>query len=231
MNKTMLPKTALSVCFLILLAALTPARAATHSKSSKGKSRTRGWFAPAPSVKWPATVTTVVIDAGHGGWDRGGIPGQSIGEKEMTLDMAKRLRAQLQSAGFRTVMTRRDDTFVPLPQRAAIANAQKNAVFVSIHFNSSLRGGARGFETHYCSPSAAKLAVSIQSNLMGSCRTENRGVKHANFYVLRNARIPAVLVECGFLTNRDEGRLILKSSQRQRMANLIAKGIVARCGG
>ncbi|MEP6686588.1 MAG: N-acetylmuramoyl-L-alanine amidase, partial [Verrucomicrobiota bacterium] len=88
--------------------------------------------------------TTVVIDAGHGGFDRGGIPGQRVGEKNLTLDLAQRLRRQLESDGYRVVMTRNSDIFVALPTRVAIANSNRRAIFVCIHFNSSARTGANG---------------------------------------------------------------------------------------
>jgi len=89
--------------------------------------------------------TTVVIDPGHGGVDRGGIPGQRVAEKVMALDTARRLEIRLRAAGFRTIMTRRDDYFVSLPERVAIANAQRDAIFISIHFNATPRPGAEGF--------------------------------------------------------------------------------------
>src|SRR5437879_6607020 len=77
--------------------------------------------------------TTVVIDAGHGGFDHGGIPGQRIPEKEMTLDVAQRLKGLLYAIGYRVVMTRDSDVFVPLQPRVAIANAYQNGIFVCIH--------------------------------------------------------------------------------------------------
>ena len=117
---------------------------------------------------------TVVIDAGHGGHDRGGIPGQRVGEKDLTLDVAKRLRDLLQNDGLKTVMTRADDTFIPLPQRSAIANAQRDALFVSIHFNSALRGGADGIETYYYNPKAAGVAARVQSPSAASSPTATK---------------------------------------------------------
>src|SRR6201993_1638297 len=102
--------------------------------------------------------TTVVIDAGHGGYDRGGIPGQRISEKMMTLDVAQRLKATLQASGYRVVMTRDSDVFVPLPIRVAIANSYRNAIFVCIHFNAAPRGGANGIETYFYSPESLPLA-------------------------------------------------------------------------
>ena len=91
----------------------------------------------------------VVIDAGHGGHDRGGIPGQRVAEKDMTLDVARRLRNVLSASGYRVVMTRDSDVFVPLPTRVAIANSYRNAIFVCIHFNATQRRSACGIETYF----------------------------------------------------------------------------------
>src|SRR6476469_3176222 len=96
-------------------------------------------------------LPTIVIDAGHGGHDRGGIPGQRIAEKDMTLDVAQRLRNVLSASGYRVVMTRDSDVFVPLGTRCAIANSNRNAIFVSVNFNSATRGGASGIETYFYS--------------------------------------------------------------------------------
>jgi len=179
----------------------------------------------------PASAfTTVVIDAGHGGHDRGGIPGQRIAEKDMALDVSRRLEGYLRDAGVRTVMTRRTDVFVPLASRVAIANRQRDAVFVSIHFNSARREGAAGAETFYYSPGGLRLASTIQNELVRTVSIENRGVKRRGFYVLRNSQIPAVLVECGFLTNGAEARRIGQSRHRDRLAREIA-GAVMDCRG
>src|SRR6266853_3218824 len=97
------------------------------------------------------SLATVVIDAGHGGHDRGGIPGQRIAEKDMTLAVAQRLRSVLSTSGYRVVMTRSTDVFVPLGGRVAIANSYRNAVFVCIHFNATGRSGASGIETYFYS--------------------------------------------------------------------------------
>src|SRR5215470_11852199 len=91
-----------------------------------------------------ASFQTVVIDAGHGGFDRGGIPGQRVAEKGMNLDVAQRLASRLRSAGYRVVMTRNSDVFVTLGDRVRIANSYRDAIFVCIHFNSATRSGANG---------------------------------------------------------------------------------------
>src|SRR5437667_3544056 len=103
----------------------------------------------------------VVIGAGHGGFDRGGIPGQRIPEKEMTLDVAQRLKTLLAASGYRVIMTRDSDVFVPLPTRVAIANSYGNAIFVCIHFNSAKGMGAGGMKTYFYSPKSCRLPSSF----------------------------------------------------------------------
>lgn len=175
-----------------------------------------------------ASFNTVVIDAGHGGFDRGGILQNIIPEKGVALDVAQRVSRRLQNAGLRTVMTRNSDIFVSLPRRVAIANAQSRAIFVSIHFNSALRAGACGIETFYNRSSSAKqLAAMIQRNCMKTTRGDNRGTKPANFYVLRKNKLPAVLVECGFLTNRQDASMAARREYRESLAAQIANAILA----
>jgi N-acetylmuramoyl-L-alanine amidase len=173
-----------------------------------------------------ASFSTVVIDPGHGGFDRGGIPSNIIPEKGVALDVARRLRDYLADAGFRTVMTRSGDTFVTLDRRVAIANAQRRAIFISIHFNAARRKGANGIETFYGSGRAKRLASLIQRNAMKTTSGENRGIKKARFYVLRKSRIPAVLIECGFLTNPQDARRASRAAYRDQLARQIARAII-----
>ena len=171
---------------------------------------------------------TVVLDPGHGGKDRGGIPGQNLCEKELTLDVARRVRDELREAGIRVVMTRKQDTFVSLASRVAIADAQRNAVMVSIHFNAAKRHGASGIETYYYRNSAVALANRIHARVLKTVpNEENRGVKPHRYYVLRKTHIPSVLVECGFLTNGPEGARCMKAAYRQRLADAISAAIKA----
>jgi N-acetylmuramoyl-L-alanine amidase len=172
--------------------------------------------------------TTVVIDAGHGGYDRGGIPGQRIAEKTMTLDVAQRLKVLLAANGYRVVMTRDSDVFVPLPTRVAIANSYRDAIFVCIHFNSAKRVGADGIETYFYSRDSLPLASAVHYFVASGAPTPNRGVRRRGFYVLRKTRVPAVLVECGFLTNPGEGEYAQTASYRQKLAEEIAAGIRGR---
>ena len=171
---------------------------------------------------------TVVIDAGHGGHDRGGIPGQRVAEKVMTLDVAQRLRNVLQASGYRVVMTRDSDVFVPLGTRVAIANSYRNAIFVCVHFNATNRMGASGIETYFYSRDSLPLASAIHHFVVGGAPSGNRGVRRRGYYVLRKTSIPAVLVECGFLTNPTEAAYAQSDSYRQKLAEEIAAGIRGR---
>lgn len=167
-----------------------------------------------------------MIDAGHGGFDRGGVPGQRISEKDKTLDVALRLAQLLRASGYRTVLTRQGDYFVPLPTRVAIANSYRDATFVSIHFNCAPRAAANGIETYYYRGDSAGLAARIHRNVVAGAPSENRGIRRRGFYVIRKTAIPSVLVECGFLTNPTEGRLALSAQYRQQLAQEIANGIM-----
>jgi N-acetylmuramoyl-L-alanine amidase len=171
---------------------------------------------------------TVVIDAGHGGHDRGGIPGQRVAEKDMTLDVAQRLRSVLAASGYRAVMTRDTDVFVPLPTRVAIANSYRNAIFVCIHFNATQRRGASGIETYFYSRDSLPLASAVHYYVTGGAPSANRGVRRRGYYVLRKTSIPAVLVECGFLTNPTEAAYAQSASYRQKLAEEIAAGVRGR---
>lgn len=172
-----------------------------------------------------SAFNTVVIDPGHGGHDRGGIFGQRACEKDLALDVARRLNQILQDAGINTVMTRKDDTFIPLDQRVAFANTRRDSLFVSIHFNSAIREGADGCETYYYNSKALPIAARVQAQLMRIEPGENRGVKRRAYFVLRKTKVPAVLAECGFLTNRKEAALCQTPAHRQDLAEAIANAV------
>ena len=183
---------------------------------------------PAAETGRTSENMTVVIDAGHGGHDRGGIPGQRIAEKVMTLDVAQRLRNVLEASGYRVVMTRDSDVFVPLGTRVAIANSYRNAIFVCVHFNATNRMGASGIETYFYSRDSLPLASAVHHFVVGGAPSSNRGVRRRGFYVLRKTNIPAVLVECGFLTNPTEAAYAQTASYRQKLAEEIAAGVRGR---
>jgi N-acetylmuramoyl-L-alanine amidase len=179
-----------------------------------------------PAKDTVRTFTTVVVDAGHGGKDNGAFRRYGGAEKVATLDVARRLERKLRESQLRTVMTRSSDEFISLDERVRIENGQKNSIFVSIHFNDSRRRGIHGFETYYHSANSREIAQRIQSKLMTIPHSVNRGVKVANFRVLRLAEYPSVLVECGFLSNRAEGDKARDSEYRELLADRIAEAIV-----
>ena len=179
--------------------------------------------AAASETTRPSTV--VVIDPGHGGFDRGGIPGQRVAEKTMNLDVALRLRQVLEATGYRVVMTRDTDVFVPLGTRVAIANSYRNAIFVCIHFNATSRSGASGIETYFYSSQSLPLASAIHYYVAGGAPSANRGVRRRGYFVLRRTNVPSVLVECGFLTNPTEAQYAQNANYRQKLAEEIARGI------
>jgi N-acetylmuramoyl-L-alanine amidase len=196
-------------------------------------------------------IRTVVLDPGHGGYDKGAICRYGS-EKNFALDVARQLRPLLQAKGFRVIMTREGDYFVPLEVRARIANAARDSIFVSIHFNATDRDpSATGFEIFSFTPRGAPstsdnwvtsssasvqagskadaqsmaLSACIYHSLLGHIPEFDRGIKRARFAVLRLTEVPAVLVEGGFLTERGESRLIAKKEWRGKLAQAISVGI------
>ena len=194
---------------------------------------------------------TVVIDAGHGGKDRGASSRTGV-EKEYTLDVCRDLTKALEAAGMRVVVTRDEDEYLPLEGRADLANGVSDAIFVSLHFNSSNDGGhANGFEVYAVTPQGAAstadmspsleqfeevpgnefddaslaLATCVQHSILGHIPQADRGVRRARFAVLRLTRAPAILIEGGFLTNDLESRSINDPAWRQRLAEAIAQGV------
>lgn len=172
-----------------------------------------------------AAFSTVVIDPGHGGHDLGASR-SLIYEKHLNLDVARRLERTLRESGFRTVLTRASDEFIPLTTRSAMANKYRDAIFVSIHFNWSWKSQVTGIETFYRSSSSQSLADNIHKQVIQQIGCTNRGVKTANFSVLRNTRHTAVLVEGGFVSNKGERSSMLDPHYRQVLADSIARGIL-----
>ncbi|NJM37674.1 MAG: N-acetylmuramoyl-L-alanine amidase [Akkermansiaceae bacterium] len=171
-----------------------------------------------------ANFRTVVIDAGHGGHDNGGQWGR-VYEKHLALDTAYRLEAKLKSLGYQTVMTRRSDYFISLPQRVSTANRYRNAIFVSLHYNYTWKRDVSGLETFYSSESGRALAQCVQSSLIRRTRAVDRHAKYARFYVIRHAQIPAILVEGGFVSNFNERDRLKSGYFREAIAQGLADGI------
>jgi len=177
------------------------------------------------SGAWAANLRTVVIDAGHGGHDNGGQWGK-VYEKHLALDTAVRLENNLKRMGFQTVMTRRSDYFVSLPQRVAIGNRYKNAIMVSIHYNYTWKEQVSGLETFYFSRESQRLAHYVQDSLVRRTRTVDRKAKFARYYVIRNSSNPAILVEGGFVSNVADRERMKTGNYREAIARAIAEGIL-----
>jgi N-acetylmuramoyl-L-alanine amidase len=151
-----------------------------------------------------------------------------VKESMLTLQVAERLEAELQKRGLKTAMTRRSDVFLALCERPEIANRYPRSIFVSIHFNSHRSAIHRGVETYYGRLESLPLARAIQSRMVERLRAENRGVKQRlDFRVLRVTRGPAVLLECGFISNPIERRLARTEVYQNALVQSIADGIMA----
>lgn len=172
----------------------------------------------------------ICIDPGHGGSDSGAIGPSGYTEKEANLDIAMKLRKYVENHGATAIMTRTTDIYVSLSDRCKIANDNKTDIFVSIHHNAFSDPTVGGTETYYHSSlppnsNAAKLAGKIQTNLVNVLGLNDRGVKTANFYVLRNTNMPAALAEVLFISNPNEEALIKNESVREKVAWAIYAGI------
>ncbi len=225
------------------------------------------------AAREPAFVA--VVDPGHGGDSEGAVSSRGEREKDVALDIARRVAARLRKAGAKVILTRSGDISVPLVNRAAIATAIRADVFVSIHLNSmptaEQRRNTSGIETYFLSADAtdtranavaarenadrlagepgidpndpvsgilssledadslrgsSSLAYDIHERLVSSLGAEDHGVKQAPFYVLAGARMPAVLLEVGFLSHVEEAAKIRTRAYRDRIADAVAEGIL-----
>ncbi len=193
---------------------------------------------------------TVVLDAGHGGQDKGAKSSTGF-EKDYTLDVIQNLKRLLVAKGYQVKMTRDADVFIPLEGRADTANTEEDAIFVSVHFNSAADGVANGFEVFSMTPRGAlstgdsvptldalkdlpgnacdnaslALATCVHHSLLGHIPETDRGVKRARFVVLKQNRLPAILVEGGFLTSATESQRINEAMWRRKLAESIVAGV------
>lgn len=172
----------------------------------------------------------IVIDPGHGGSDPGAIGPSGVREKDVVLPVAKKLHDLLLEAGAQPIMTRDRDVFVSLLERSQIANRNNADLFVSIHANASGNYTARGTETYSYiysnSPEGAKLAKSVQANLVRQLGLPDRGIRTDNFSVLRNTKAPSILAELAFISNPSEEKILADPAYQQRSAEALMQGIV-----
>ena len=223
-------------------------------------------------VESSSRVHSIVIDAGHGGKDRGTMASSGMDEKDIVLDVAKRLRTLLEGAGIKVIMTRDTDDFISLPQRTIIAAQSGADLFVSVHVNSNQDHAVNGLLVYYLEAitrrdlneeqrkenertflkslraSDSATLFEITTDMMGTLKTSQSqrlaksiireargengvkvrgdGIRLCRFFVVRNTLIPAVLVETGFLSNRQERSKLISPPYRQKMAEIIARGVM-----
>jgi N-acetylmuramoyl-L-alanine amidase len=202
----------------------------------------------APATQEPFAV--VVLDPGHGGQDSGAMCGGML-EKDLTLDVAQRIDRLLQAHGLATIMTRIGDGYVSPAERVALTSRVPDCIFVSIHFNEGNKPVSSGIETYYAerqlpsgkpivswlpflqrtaleapNPESQSLAGFIQEALVAHTQAVNRGAKAEQFFVIANVRQPAVLVEGGFLTNKEDMTRLGNADYREQIAGGISDGII-----
>lgn len=171
----------------------------------------------------------VVIDPGHGGTDPGAIANNTK-EKEINLSVAQQVEQNLKKKGLAVIMTRSRDEYLGLVERANVGTESKATIFVSMHCNSATATSASGIETYYYintdNDYDKDLATCIQNAVIKATDAKSRGVKSANFSVLRNSKIPAALIEMGFLTNVEESTKMNDSEYQAKIAQGVSNGIM-----
>ena len=236
----------LALCGLLLMVASFVWLQLHQAERSVGKIESR--TAKSPAASKPFAV--VVLDPGHGGQDSGAMCGGVL-EKDLTLDVARRIDRLLNSEGIATLMTRVGDTYVSLADRAAFANRVRKCIFISIHFNEDNKPVASGVETYYAAhqitagsflaswlpflwrplsdspnPESQNLAALVQEALVARTRSIDRGTEARQFFVIANVTSPAVLIEGGFLTNKEDISKLGSEDYRDQIAAAVADGIL-----
>lgn len=181
------------------------------------------------------TRLLIVIDAGHGGKDEGAqtLEGPKLFEKNMALSTAHLLNNYLKGFGYQTVMTRTDDTFIPLKERSKFANDKNSNLFISVHYNGAESSQAKGVEVYFYKGGSDEgrvkksrlLAETVLDNIIANTQAQSRGIKHGNFSVIRETKMPAILVEGGFMTNAGEASKIREVAYMKKIAWGIAEGV------
>lgn len=185
----------------------------------------------APLFAFAKERPVIILDAGHGGKDQGAKI-RTIEEKKLTLRTAYLVKRHLEEMGYRVALTRAKDIYLPLGTRVALANRRPSSLFVSIHYNSASSTAAKGIEVYYYgkSPqarreSSMKLARSVLAKMTAMTSAHSRGVKQGNFQVIRETTMPGILIEAGFITNREERELLTTQTYLDNLAKGIAAGV------
>lgn len=184
----------------------------------------------------PRSDRLIMIDAGHGGTEKGALYG-GVDEREINLQIALKLGTYLQNQGLEVLYTRTGDDTVGLSERAEMANRERAALFVSVHCNAATSTSANGTETYFYAPietpklfaqrmERQQLANCVQKNVVSWNGFYDRGSKEKNLAVLRETKMPSVLVECGFVSNDEERAKLLDSGYQERIAAGIGNGVI-----
>lgn len=167
----------------------------------------------------------IVLDPGHGGSDYGAMRG-GINEKDINLDIAKRVQAILQSKGVDVEMTRNKDETVSLLDRTVFTTKISPDIFVSTHVNSSVKPEIVGIETHYYHQDSLELAQTVHACMVSEVKSKDRGLFRSKFYVINHTEVPAILVEIGFISNDKERAELVSEARKQQTAKAISEGIL-----
>jgi len=199
----------------------------------------------------------IVIDPGHGGRDSGAVSANGVKEKDVVLSISKKLAKILKRCGMNPILTRSDDRFIALKSRIGFVNQYNPVLCVSVHANASKVDSVNGFETYVndkCSGSrkfldllkfanpmslssktrnykSVQLAYFINEGLSRYLLAKNRGIKESQFYIVRRVKAPCVLVETGFLSNKEEARKLSEAGYQKKIARGLAEGIVTALYG
>lgn len=187
-------------------------------------------LSPVPTIKFETAVNEpkfrIVIDAGHGGKDPGAIGASGAYEKDFNLSLAQKVYQLIeQEPLFETRLTREDDRFIKLEDRASLANDWNADVLVSIHGNTFEDPSVSGTEILYYNSESMSLAQTLQGEVAAALNIRDRGVRMEEFVILTSAQVPSIIVEVGYLTNPQEETMLLSSDGQDRAANAIFEGL------
>ena len=217
------------ILVLVALAPLFQAASAMPAKAKRGSS---------VLASTASALPTIVIDPGHGGPNRGTCSKAPFcEEKRVCLQTSRLVKKYLEQLGYRVVMTRETDVFIPLQRRVEIASQASSSLFVSIHYNSAPVSSVQGIEIFFYDSkddkaralASKKLAETILPGILKRTEAQSRGVKKGNYYVLREAAMPAIIIEGGFISNPEECALIKSFDYQDKLARGVADGIDRYC--
>jgi N-acetylmuramoyl-L-alanine amidase CwlD len=211
----------------------TPAKPKSQKQSKLAGTAKNGKTAIAmpPLNRRPKLNRAIVIDPGHGGKDPGALSRSWGHEKKIVLDISKALRDILAKRGYRVRLTREKDTFLPLKARTKLATKQNANLFISIHANAFSSRRVSGIETFYSDTKSRRLASTVHKQLIRATKAKDRGVRHAPFRVLNDTKVPAILIEVGFMTNPKEAKKLATKTYQRQIATAIAKGVEGYLNG